>query len=78
MAQLQDLKVKISLDNSQFQSGINNIEKQTSSLGSSMKKLGGVIAGAFATKAVIDFGKKVAGVGVEYNALKETSKATFS
>ena len=78
MAQLQDLKVKISLDNSQFQSGINNIEKQTSSLGSSMKKLGGVIAGAFATKAVLDFGKKVASVGMEYNALKETSQTTWT
>ena len=41
--QLKDLKVKISLDNSQFQSGINNIEKQTSSLGASMKKLGGIV-----------------------------------
>ena len=78
MAQLQDLKVKISLDNSQFQSGINNIEKQTSSLGASMKKLGGVIAGAFATKAVLDFGKKVASVGMEYNALKETSQTTWT
>ena len=78
MAQLQDLKVKISLDNSQFQSGINNIEKQTSSLGSSMKKLGGVIAGAFATKAVLDFGKKVASVGMEYHALRETSQTTWT
>ena len=78
MAQLQDLKVKISLDNSQFQSGINNIEKQTNTLGSSMKKLGGVIAGAFATKAVFDFGKKVASVGMEYNALKETSQTTWT
>ena len=78
MAQLQDLKVKISLDNSQFQSGINNIEKQTSSLGASMKKLGGIVAGAFATKAVFDFGKKVASVGMEYNALKETSQTTWT
>ena len=78
MAQLQDLKVKISLDNSQFQSGINNIEKQTSSLGSSMKKLGGIVAGAFAGKAVLDFGKKVASVGMEYNALKETSQTTWT
>ena len=78
MAQLQDLKVKISLDNSQFQSGIDKVEKQTSSLGASMKKLGGVIAGAFATKAVFDFGKKVASVGMEYNALRETSQTTWT
>lgn len=78
MAQLQDLKVKISLDNSQFQSGINKVEQQTNTLGSSMKKLGGVVAGAFATKAVFDFGKKVASVGMEYNALKETSQTTWT
>ena len=78
MAQLQDLKVKISLDNSQFQSGINKVEQQTNTLGSSMKKLGGIVAGAFATKAVFDFGKKVASVGMEYNALKETSKTTWT
>ena len=78
MAQLQDLKVKISLDTSQFQKQINRVEKQTSDLSSTIKKVGKVVAGAFATKAVIDFGKKVAGVGIEYNALKQTSKATWT
>ena len=37
-----------------------------------------VVAGAFATKAVLDFGKKVACVGMEYNALKETSQTTWT
>lgn len=78
MAQLQDLKVKISLDTSQFQKQINNVEKQTSDLSSTIKKVGKVVAGAFATKAVIDFGKKIASVGIEYNALKETSEATWT
>ena len=78
MAQLQDLKVKISLDTSQFQREINNVGQQTSSLSSTIQKVGGIVAGAFATKAVIDFGKKVAGVGIEYNALRETSQATWT
>ena len=78
MAQLKDLKVKISLDTSQFQRDMKNVEKQTNSLSSTIKKVGGVVAGAFATKAVVDFGKKVAGVGIEYNALKETSEATWT
>ena len=77
MAQLKDIKVKISLDTSQFQKEIDNVGRQTSSLSSTIQKVGGVVAGAFATKAVIDFGKKVAGVGIEYNALRETSKATW-
>ena len=78
MAQLQDLKVKISLDTSQFQREINNVGQQTSSLSSTIQKVGVIVAGAFATKAVIDFGKKVAGVGIEYNALRETSQATWT
>ena len=77
MAQLKDLKVKISLDTSQFQREIKNVETKTSDLSSTIKKVGGIVSGAFATKAVIDFGKKVAGVGIEYNALRETSKATW-
>ena len=75
--QLKDLKVKISLDTSQSQREIKNVETKTSDLSSTIKKIGGVVAGAFATKSVIDFGKKVAGVGLEYNALRETSKATW-
>ena len=78
MAQLKDLKVKISLDTSQFQREIKNVETKTSDLSSAIKKVGGIVSGAFATKAVIDFGKKVAGVGIEYNTLKETSKATWT
>ena len=78
MAQLKDLKVKISLDTSQFQREIKNVETKTSDLSSTIKKVGKVVGGAFATKAVIDFGKKVAGVGIEYNALRETSKATWT
>ena len=77
MAQLKDLKVKISLDTSQFQKEIRKVETKTSDLSSTIKKVGKVVGGAFATKAVIDFGKKVAGVGIEYNALKETSQATW-
>ena len=78
MAQLKDLKVKISLDTSQFQREIKNVETKTSDLSSTIKKVGKVVGGAFATKAVIDFGKKVAGVGIEYNALRETSEATWT
>ena len=77
MAQLKDLKVKITLDTSKFQRDMKKVEKRTDDLSSTIKKVGKVVSGAFATKAVIDFGKKVAGVGIEYNALKETSQATW-
>ena len=57
MAELKDLKVKINLDTSQFQKEVKNVGQQTSSLSSTIKKVGAVIAGAFATNAVRGFGK---------------------
>ena len=59
MAQLQDLKVKISLDNSQFQSGINNIEKQTSSLGASMRNLVELLPGLLLVKQFLTLVRKL-------------------
>ena len=47
-------------------------------LGGIAKKVGGLLAGAFAVKKVVDFAKKVATVGIEYNKLKEQSKTTWT
>lgn len=43
-----------------------------------LKKVGKAIAGAFIVKQVISFGKAVANVGVEYNALNEQSEVTWT
>ena len=75
---LRDLKVTIKLDNSQFKTGISGVEKQCNSLTKTVKKVATAIAGAFVVKKVVDFGKKVFSVGLEYNALKETSEATWT
>lgn len=75
---LRDLKVTIKLDNSEFKTGISGVEKQCNSLTKTVKKVATAIAGAFVVKKVVDFGTAIAKVGVEYNALKEQSKVTWT
>ena len=75
---LRDLKVTIKLDNSEFKTGISGVEKQCNSLAKTVKKVATAIAGAFVVKKVVEFGTAIAKVGVEYNALKEQSKVTWT
>ena len=75
---LRDLKVTIKLDNSEFKTGISGVEKQCNSLTKTLKKVATAIAGAFVVKKVVEFGSAIAKVGVEYNALKEQSKVTWT
>lgn len=75
---LKDLKVKISLDNSKFTTGIKNVERECSSLTETVKKVGVAIAGAFVVKKAIEFATAVGKVGIEYNALQEQSKVTWT
>lgn len=75
---LRDLKVTIKLDNGEFKVGINGVQKQCDSLTKTVKKVAKAIAGAFVVKKVVKFGIAIAKVGVEYNALKEQSKVTWT
>ena len=75
---LRDLKVTIKLDNSEFKTGISGVEKQCNSLTETVKKVATAIAGAFVVKKVVEFGTAIAKVGVEYNALQEQSKVTWT
>lgn len=75
---LRDLKVTIKLDNSEFKTGISGVQKQCDSLTKTVKKVATAIAGAFLVKKVVKFGIAIAKVGVEYNALKEQSKVTWT
>lgn len=49
--------VSLGLDNSKFNSGLKDSEKKTSAFGKSINKVGGMIAGAFATSKVFAFFK---------------------
>ena len=75
---LKDLKVIIKLDNKEFVTGINGVQKQCDSLSTKIKKVGAAIAGAFVVKKVVEFGTAITKVGVEYNALQEQSKVTWT
>ena len=74
----RDLNVTIKLDNSEFKTGISGVEKQCNSITKTVKKVATAIAGAFVVKKVVEFGTAIAKVGVEYNALKEQSKVTWT
>jgi len=52
---LATLMIKLGLDSKEFKSGINSAEKQTSKFGSAVKKIGGLIAGAFAVGVIKNF-----------------------
>jgi len=53
-----DLFVKIGANTKNFSQGINEAKKKTSLFGSAIKKVGGIIAGAFAVRSIINFAKK--------------------
>jgi hypothetical protein len=59
MAKLADLFVKLGLNNSQFNKGLKDSEKKTSIFGEGVKKIGGLIAGAFAVTQIVEFGKEL-------------------
>lgn len=60
---LASLMIKLGLDSSQFKRGINEAEQKTNKFGNFMKKIGGMIAGAFAVQQIISFGKELINLG---------------
>ena len=60
---LSDLFVKLGLNSSSFNKGIDSAQKKTNGFGNGLKKIGGLIAGAFAIGAVVSFGKELIAIG---------------
>jgi len=56
--ELGNLVWRITGDDSGLKKSIGGADKQVSSFGSKVKKIGGLIAGAFAVRSVIRFGKE--------------------
>jgi hypothetical protein len=52
------LKAKLGLDNSQYKKGLKKSKKSTKAFGSAVKKVGGMIAGAFAVSKITGFVNK--------------------
>ena len=63
MAKLADLFVKLVLNNSSFNSGLKDSQKKASNFGNGIKKIGGLLAGAFAVGKIISFGKELIQLG---------------
>lgn len=55
---LTDLFVKLGLNSSSFNKGIDGAQKKTNKFGEGLKKIGGLIAGAFAVGAIVNFTKE--------------------
>jgi len=72
MGLISNLWVKLGLDKKGFEKGVNDAEKQTKSFSNTVKKVGGVIAGAFAVGAIVSWGKAAANTVVTFE--KETSR----
>lgn len=60
MGMIADLFVKLGLKSDDFNKGLDKAKKETSSFGSAIGKIGGMIAGAFAVGTLINFGKSAA------------------
>ena len=79
---LQDLKVKIKLDNREFNSAINDTKKSVSSCASDMtsklKGLATAIAGCFAVKAVVNFGKEALNAAANLEEMENKFSVVFA
>jgi len=55
------IKAILSIDKTKFDKGLKGAEKSTNKFGSAVKKLGGVLAGAFAITKIVQWGKALLG-----------------
>jgi len=58
MSLIGDLFIKIKGDNSDYNRSLNDSKQKTSAFGGAVKKIGGLIAGAFAVSSIVNFAKK--------------------
>ena len=73
-----DLKARLGLDKSGFDKGIDGAEKKGNKFGDSMKKVGAILASAFALTKIVEFGKqlieiagKTEGIKTAFNKLND-------
>lgn len=91
---LASLLIKLGIDSKEFNSGIDGAKQKTNTFANAIKKIGGMIAGAFAVSTIINYGKRlielsgqVEGVRSAFmkmsdvstlNKLKDATKGTVS
>ena len=62
MSVISKLKVWIGSDTSDLQKGLKKSKKEVSAFGTGIKKLKGMIAGAFAVSSIVSFAKECLGL----------------
>lgn len=60
----------LNAETSQFQSKMDQVSKKLSGFGDSMKALGGIMAGAFATDRLVNFGKEASAMAGKLEGIK--------
>jgi hypothetical protein len=78
MATLEELVVEIDADDTGLQKGFKNSEKGIGKLGKNLIKLGGVIAGVFAGKAILDFSSHLTDVASDAEELNNKFGVVFN
>ena len=80
MAEVTKILVKIGADTYELTKGLDRAKKETSKFGNAIKKIGGLIAGAFAVSTIINFTKESSklageaeGIRKAYNKLDNTT-----
>jgi len=67
---LADLYIKLGLKKDEFDKGIDGAKQKTSSFGSAMAKIGGIIAGAFSVQLLVNFGKELINLSGQVEGVK--------
>lgn len=70
---LADLFIKLGLKKDGFDRGIDDAKKKTNAFSSAVKKIGGIMAGAFAVERIFSFGKEL----LELGGIAEGVEAAF-
>lgn len=69
--EIGSILVRLGLDNSKFKKGLSESEQQGNKFAGGIKKLGGIMAGAFALDSVIAFGKEITGLAAKTEGVKQ-------
>jgi len=71
---LRDLIVKLKTNNAEYNKGLWDAEKRTNKFGGSIKKIGGLIAGAFAVSKLVEFSKELFNLGSQAEGVRAAFK----
>ncbi|MTI49452.1 MAG: hypothetical protein FH761_16590 [Firmicutes bacterium] len=77
MATLEELIVEIDADSSGLDNILKKSTKGLNSFGSTLKKVGGLVAGAFAVKKIVDFGEKAIDLAADAEEVQNKFDVVF-